>query len=145
MQLGVAAQAIDGDMTQFWYDDVYHRWKQGAAALAGLTAHGPMFCFEQLAMAQRMRVVFRAEHRAAAAGRMDHDFFGPAGMLGDARRVIGRSDWAACMADLVTQCPGGRTEIASAAGRAAPNAAVGIHGEPLYSWMIAPAAPIALA
>jgi hypothetical protein len=145
MQLGVAAHAIDGDMTRFWYDDVYHRWKQGAVALAGLTAHGPMFCFEQLAMAERMRVVFRAEHRLAPAGGIDHDFFGPVGMLGDARRMIGRSDWGAGMADLVTRCAGGRTEIACAAGRAAPNVAVGIDGESLYSWVIAPTAPDALA
>ena len=59
-QLGVATHAIEGDMTSFWYDDLYHRWRQDPVAIAGLTAHGPMFCFEQLAMDQRMRVVFRA-------------------------------------------------------------------------------------
>jgi hypothetical protein len=144
VQLGFAAHAIEGDMTRFWYDDVYHRWKQGAVALAGLTAHGPMFCFEQLAMAERMRVVFRAEHRLAGADGMSHEFFGPVGMLRDARRMIRRSDWAAGMADLVTQCAGGRTGITSTIGRAAPNA-VDIDGESLYSWVIAPTAPAAFA
>jgi hypothetical protein len=138
--LGVATHAIEGDMTSFWYDDVYHRWKQGPVAIAGLTAHGPMFCFEQLAMDQRMRVVFRAAHRPAVAGCVDHELTGPVGMLRDARDAIGRSDWAAHMAELITQCPRGRTEIVSATGRSAAQNAVPVHAESLYSWVIAPAA-----
>lgn len=137
-QIGVAAHAIEGDMTSLWYDDIYHRWKQGAVAIAGLTAHGPLFCFEQLAIDQRMRVVFRAEHRPAAAGCVDHEIFGPVGMLGDAREAIRRADWAARMADLVMRCPSGRTEIVSAVGRTAAGDTP-IHAESLYSWVIAPA------
>ena len=58
--------AIDADMTQLWYDEIYHRWKEGPPAIAGLTAHGPMFCFAELARDVRMRLVFRAEHRSSA-------------------------------------------------------------------------------
>jgi hypothetical protein len=56
---GIAVYAMAGDMTRFWYDDLYHRWRQGPAAIAGLTAHGPLFCLERLAWEQRMRVVYR--------------------------------------------------------------------------------------
>ncbi|HET8697332.1 MAG TPA: hypothetical protein VFO94_07600, partial [Gammaproteobacteria bacterium] len=54
---GVAVQAIEADMTRFWYDDLYPPWQRGPAAIAGLTAHGALFCFERLALDQRMRVV----------------------------------------------------------------------------------------
>jgi hypothetical protein len=56
---GIAVHAMTGDMTRFWYDDLYHRWRLGPAAIAGLTAHGPLFCLERLAWEQRMRVVHR--------------------------------------------------------------------------------------
>jgi hypothetical protein len=60
--LGLRAHAIDGDMTRLWYDEIYHRWQERPTALAGLTAHGPLFCFAELARDVRMRVVFRAEY-----------------------------------------------------------------------------------
>jgi hypothetical protein len=59
--------------------------------------------------------------------------------MGDARSVFARADWAAQMADLVTRCPSGRTEIAAAAGQTMANASTPLAGESLYSWMIAPA------
>ena len=63
---GLAVHAMTGDMTRFWYDDLYHRWRQGPAAIAGLTTHGPLFCLERLAWEQRMRVVYRSEHTPTA-------------------------------------------------------------------------------
>ncbi len=60
--LGLRVHAIAGDMTRLWFDEIYHRWQQQPAALAGLTAHGPMFCFAELARDVGMRLVFRAEH-----------------------------------------------------------------------------------
>jgi hypothetical protein len=62
--LGLRVHAIDGDMTRLWYDEIYHVWQQRPTALAGLTAHGPLFCFAELARDVGMRVVFRAEHVA---------------------------------------------------------------------------------
>jgi hypothetical protein len=107
--LGLRTYAIAGDMTRLWYDEVYHHWRQHPTALAGLTAHGPLFCFAELARDVRMRVVFRVEHRATADG--------------------------AAMADAVANYLSGRTGIASAtrvSGTARPGA------EPLYTWVIAP-------
>jgi hypothetical protein len=71
---GIAVHAMAGDMTRFWYDDLYHRWRQGPAAIAGLTAHGPLFCLERLAWEQRLRVVHReqiATVRPAAGSRSE--------------------------------------------------------------------------
>jgi hypothetical protein len=39
-------------------------WTKQPVAIAGLTAHGPLFCLERLAWDHGMRVVFRAEHPA---------------------------------------------------------------------------------
>jgi hypothetical protein len=138
IELGVAVHAIDGDMTRFWYEDLYHRWKQGPAAIAGLTAHGPLFCLEQLALDQRMRVVFRAEHKPVADSCVDHEFAGPAGMLDDARSIVAHRDWASRMADLVVSCPSGRAEITVGEGRTERSETVDA-SESLYSWVIAPA------
>lgn len=133
---GAVTHALEGDMTRFWYDDLYHRWRSGAAAVAGLTAHGPLFCLERLAWDQGMRVVFRAEHKAVPQG-IDHRLSGPLTMLDDARRATGLEGWGAAMADVVLRCPSGRAEIATAdCHRASERLEV---TEPLYSWVIAPA------
>ena len=62
---GFALHAIAGDMTRFWYDDLYHRWREAPTAIAGLTAHGALFCLERLAWEHRMRVVYRREQPGA--------------------------------------------------------------------------------
>jgi hypothetical protein len=62
---GESVQGFDGDITSIWYHDLYVRWQKGAAAIAGLTAHGALFCLEQLAWDVRMRVVYRAEQKYA--------------------------------------------------------------------------------
>jgi len=68
LRQGLAVQPFDGDMTNLWYDDLYPRWRRSPVAIAGLTAHGPLFCLERLAWDFDMRVVLRADHRRAATG-----------------------------------------------------------------------------
>jgi hypothetical protein len=60
---GHSVQGFNGDITNVWYRDLHPRWKQGTAAIAGLTAHGALFCLERLAWDVGMRVTHRAEHR----------------------------------------------------------------------------------
>src|SRR5688500_11585373 len=75
---GLAVHAMAGDMTRFWYDDLYHRWRREPAAIAGLTAGGALFCLERLAWDQRMRVVYRGRHAAGAGGCIAHRLARPA-------------------------------------------------------------------
>ncbi len=56
MRSGLAVHAIRGDMTDLWYDDLYLQWRRQPVAIAGLTAHGPLFCLERLAWDFGMRV-----------------------------------------------------------------------------------------
>ena len=136
--LGLEALALDnGDMTHLWFDQIHRRWRERPVGLAGFTAHGPMFCFAELARDVGMRVVFRGEHRAVGGGTA-HAFTGPVPMLTDATSACARThSIGAAMADVLAACPAGRAEIASAdltTAVVSPDA-----GEPLYTWVIAPA------
>jgi hypothetical protein len=138
--LGLPVQPIDGDMTRFWYDDLYHQWRREPAAIAGLTAHGAMFCFEQLAHEKGMRAVFRAEHEFTADA-VRHRMFGPSQLLDDCLALQGSGQsWPACFAETVAHCPSGRAEMSTAAGLSPPSSDDSADGEKLYSWVIAPAA-----
>jgi hypothetical protein len=134
---GLAVHAMGGDMTSFWYDDLYHRWRQGPAAIAGLTAHGALFCLERLAWDQRMRVVFRGEHSVSADGCVAHRLDGPAPLLPLATLAAEGRSWAAELAEVVAECPSGRLERGSARARTA-DAAPLAPGATLFSWVIAP-------
>jgi hypothetical protein len=59
---GAPVHVIRGDITDLWFHDLYHRWKQGPVTIAGMTAQGALFCLERLAWDQGMRVVSRTDH-----------------------------------------------------------------------------------
>jgi hypothetical protein len=58
---GAAVHAIRGDITDLWFHDLDRQWKKQPVAIAGLTAHGPLFCLERLAWDHGMRVISRVE------------------------------------------------------------------------------------
>ena len=129
--------AMAGDVTPFWYDDLYHRWRQEPVAIAGLTAHGALFCLERLAWEQRMRVVYRGEH-AAAGGTIAHRFEGPAQLAAAAAEATAGVAWAAALADVVAECPRGRAQRGTARSLTALIDDGTVPSEPLFSWVIAP-------
>jgi hypothetical protein len=58
---GAPVHGIRGDITDLWFHDLDAQWKKQPVAIAGLTAHGPLFCLERLAWDHGMRVVSRVE------------------------------------------------------------------------------------
>jgi len=138
-RLGAPVHAIQGDITSLWYDDLYARWRNGAAAIAGLTAHGALFCLERLAWDAGMRVVFRADHKPTADGSFSHALQGPAAMIRAAAELRDAgADWSCRVASVVLDCP---AEISSQKKRATfaeASAAVDDDGHALISWVIAP-------
>lgn len=136
-RLGVSVHGIKGDMTDLWYHDLYGRWKKGPVAIAGLTAHGPIFCLERLAWDQRMRVVFRADHRYRADGSIEHALSGPASMLRQAAALSIDTDWTSQIASLVTRCPASRSQ-SSQSNVIGPTLKHADDPEHLISWVIAP-------
>lgn len=136
-RLGLAVHGIKADMTDLWYHDLYARWKEGPAAIAGMTAHGAIFCLERLAWDERMRVIFRADHRFLPDGSVEHALSGPNQMLRQAARLNAETDWAAKMAGIVTRCPASRSQssLTNVIGPATKHADDPEH---LISWLIAP-------
>ncbi len=139
-RLGAPVHAIRGDITELWFNDLHARWKQGPAAIAGLTAHGAIFCLERLAWDQGMRVVFRADHKILSNGRIEHSLSGPDAMLREAAvlRTSG-SAWGNRLAGVVTRCPAERQHPAERTTIVVPSAKFAERDpDHLISWVIAP-------
>lgn len=138
-RLGAPIHGIRGDVTDVWFNDLYAQWKKGPAAIAGLTAHGAIFCLERLAWDQRMRVVFRGEHAYGSDGRLEHVLSAPPGVLRQAAG-LGESglEWASRIASVVVRFSADRAR-AETVNIATALAKRGDDPEYLVSWVIAPA------
>lgn len=133
---GLRVSAIRGDVTKLWYDDLYHRWKRGPAAIAGLTTADAFFCLETFGVDAGLRRVLKVEHRADPYG-IEHRMEGPAPLLRDAALSNCGGAWPGRMAQLVARCPASRAQrieaTAASAGETFDD------GRPsLVSWVLAP-------
>lgn len=127
------AVEVGREVTSLWYDDLYHRWREGPAAIAGLTVPHVAFCLEILARDVGMRVMYRGEHSPLGDGRIHHRFKGPADLLAktsllDADWTHGTAQWVGCCQATLERT---EAEYISVAGHNAID-------EPLVSWVIAP-------
>jgi hypothetical protein len=81
---GAAVHSVpDGDITSLWLSTIAPAWRRGPVAIAGLTRPPVLFCLEQLAWSQGLRVIFHDEHLVTSAQGM-------------------RTAWAEKVADIVT-------------------------------------------
>jgi hypothetical protein len=137
-QLGVAIHGIKGDMTDLWYHELQPQWQKRPVPIAGLTAHGALFCLERLAWDHGMRVMFRAEHRYRPDGCIEHVVSAHKAVLRDAADLAtAGSNWSARLAGLVSTCGQGRLETSPAVVTRlgeSPRA----DQETLFSWVIGP-------
>ncbi len=137
-RLGSRLTTIQGDITDFWFNDLSIRWKEGSIALAGLTAHGPLFCLERFGWDHGLRVVFRAEHRLDGSGAAVHSMTGPSDTVARIRSLsLGDLDWPRGFARIATACDSGSPGSASVRITTPCDAAAELD-EPLVSWVIAP-------
>ena len=80
---GAAVHAVpDGDVTSLWLSTIAPAWRRGPVAIAGLTRPPVLFCLEQLAWSQGLRVTFHVEHLVTP--------------------LAAQTAWAETMADIVT-------------------------------------------
>jgi hypothetical protein len=135
--LGLQAHAISGDMTALWYNELDGLWRKEAVAIAGMTRHGPMFCFEMLARDHGMRLVYQAEHQITDA-EVRHTV---SGALPNLRRSAGLTQsgaaWPELMASLVADTPA-LPALSGAVGVVTRTQAAGAADEPLFTWVIGP-------
>lgn len=137
-RLGAGTVRIDGDITEFWYADLSRQWRHTPRVIAGLTAHGPLFCLERWAWDHGLRVVFRGEHRAASPGGIEHALTGPPATIADARAAAAEGGaWSRRVARLVTACAAGPCVPAHVTMAEAAHGAFDALPEPLFSWVIA--------
>jgi hypothetical protein len=64
---GTPVTRFRGDITDFWYRDLSRRWKADPVAIAGVTAHGPLFCLERWGWDHGLRVLHRKDLAEAGA------------------------------------------------------------------------------
>jgi hypothetical protein len=142
---GIAVHHSRGDWSQLWLDYLDREWRVRPAAIAGVTYHGPLFTFEQLARSRGMRPVFVAERRRYRNGAVSLRVNGSAAAATRAEQSIGLDDeaWGASMAEIFVGLsaaagdpPPGHAEMTN--GIEAPFLTE--HSDPIYAWMIAPVA-----
>jgi hypothetical protein len=137
-RLGASLQAMKGDITDFWFNELDARWKKEPVAVAGLTEHGPLFCLERLSWDHGMRVVYRADHTYRGDGYMEHELTGSERMLREAVDLSSSGpEWSTRVASLLTRCPANRAQ-ASKLTIVTPAAKQAGDPEHLVSWVIAP-------
>ena len=135
---GHSTVPVGDDVTDFWYHDLHHRWREGPVAIAGLTSLRAAFCLEGLAGNVWMCPVYRGEHRLAPDGAWNHRLQGPDAVTASVALLAGRADWwGAGLARMVRRAAGGQMAhakplISATAPRPADAA------EPLISWLIVP-------
>jgi hypothetical protein len=70
---GIATLEVhQGDITDVWLKAVRPAWRSANASITGVTTPAALFCLEQFAWAQGMRVVFHAEHLLLPDGGVEH-------------------------------------------------------------------------
>lgn len=138
-RLGIKVARTHGDITDFWFNDLSQRWKQTPAAIAGLTAEGPLFCLERFGWDHGLRVVFRGTHRWLDTGHVEHAMSGPARTIAAVRQAgLGGTDWPRHVARLLNSCAAaGASSSTTVRSELTRDRDVDVH-DTLVSWVIAP-------
>ena len=105
-QLGYRTSAISGDVTALWYHDLYHRWKKGSAAIAGMTTPDAALCLRLFGADAGLRCVFEAQHRIRNdQAVVEHRVRAPADWSSLANLADSEERWPDLMSRLIETCP----------------------------------------
>jgi hypothetical protein len=137
--LNASVEAIEGDVHDLWYHDLYHRWKAAPAPIAGMTTFNPLFLLGMFAQDVGMRLIYRTNHRPDQNGAVAHEQFGP--MTEQCRyEELRRSgtQWGAAAAQIVLSWPEHAVVVSQARSNIADGNRRMVEPETLLSWIIAP-------
>jgi len=138
-RLGVRVVRTSGDITDLWFNDLSRRWRETPVAIAGLTAHGPLFCLERFGWDYGLRVVFRGTHRFLDTRCVEHEISGPTRAIVAAQDAgLTGAGWAGRLAHVLTSCVASRDTTSATVTGVVLTDHLGDLNEPLVSWMIAP-------
>jgi hypothetical protein len=136
--LGHAVRGLEcGDVTRLWYHDLYHRWRVGPAAIAGLTSTDALFVLETFGNDAGLRLRFSAEHHIAT-GHVEHRLRGPAALVGGSALARSGGAWAARIAQLVGRLPATRATPVEAQAISLHDPCTATEPHRLVSWVLAP-------
>jgi hypothetical protein len=137
-RLGYRTSVISGDVTALWYDDLYHRWKRGAAPIAGLTTADAAFCLKIFGEDAGLRCVFRGEHRPGEdEAAVDHELLTPAGWSPASLLEHCGDAWPELIPSLFNACPAASARNRGSARSQVRTPASADHPA-LVSWLLAP-------
>jgi hypothetical protein len=138
-KLNASVQAIDGDVHDLWYHDLYHRWKSAPTAIAGMTSYNPMFLLAMFAQDVGMRLIYRTNHRPGQNGVVAHEWFGPNTQQHRHGQLRGaEAQWGASVAQIVLSWPERAVQVSQARSNIAEANRRAVGSETLLSWIIAP-------
>ena len=137
--LSANVEAVEGDVHDLWYHDLYHRWKAAPAPIAGMTTFNPMFLLVMFAQDAGMRLIYRTNHRPRQNGVVAHEPFGPTTQqyrYGDLRDS--GAQWGTVAAQIVLSWPADAVSVSQVHSNIADANRRMVDSETLMSWIIAP-------
>lgn len=142
---GLKIEASRGDWSRLWFTRLDREWRAEPAPIAGVTHHGPLFTFEQLARPRGMRPVFVAQLCRYGNGAATLRASGPAAAVERAEQCVDLDDesWGASMGEIlaVISTDDRRPSVRRAEVTSRIDAPLSVeHPDPIYAWLIAPAA-----
>ena len=143
-RLGCPIRPIAGDVTALWFNELQPSWARGEGAVVGITNHKSLFCLEQLAWDDWMRVRARIEHRSAPDGTVRHRLFMPRPALQAATMALaGDEKWSERLAVPLVNAVSADTRERPAEGIAVTRGAAHFDSHlSLVSWVIAPSSAL---
>jgi hypothetical protein len=140
---GLTVHSARGDWSQLWLTRLDREWRVQPAPIAGLTHHGPLFTFEQLARPRGMRTVFVAELRRYRNGAASLRVSGPAAAVMRAEQAVCLDDetWGAAMGEILVGLSANSWRPPAGLAEVTNGIEAGVlteHHELIYAWLIAP-------
>tara|TARA_R110000772_G_scaffold45845_5_gene104875 strand:- start:116 stop:745 length:630 start_codon:yes stop_codon:yes gene_type:complete len=136
----------NGDLTQFWYENLNALWEKEPVAIAGFTKFGPLFCLEQLGRTYGAKVVYRGDHLYQQQGKVTHKLNGPEKMLSNSNNLLSFANEKVAgqtVAEMMLSCEAGTTAIIESvcSEQVAHQSALtdALPEDNLVSWIVAPA------
>ena len=134
--LGIPHISSKGDITAIWLKHLDPLWREGKAAVMGLTTQDQLFCLERLAWDRGMKVLIRVEHQDSGRGDIAHKIEAPL-LLAErtAQAVQNEKFWPAELAFLLGSCS--TAQLIGSCGKREVTSK-GNLDEQLVTWVIAP-------
>jgi hypothetical protein len=137
-RLGLPVVSIDGDISDFWFNDLAPVWSTSPRPIAGLTAHGPLFCLERFGWDHGLRVVFRGVHRFEDGGHVEHSLAGPFRTIAAAHGTLVSDDWPTQLTRLLNSCAVTHDTASTTVRGVIESELERDSDDTLFSWVIAP-------